>query len=99
MNLTFTSLENKILLEIAIKPRSIKFLYWEYVDKEQCSRAGLYKALTSLKAKGVIKENRELGIGIVKLNRQWINEGYDFFRKLLPFYKESLETIPFTGLA
>ena len=80
MQLSFSSLESKLILEIAEKPLSVKFLHRKYVDTGECSHYGYYKTLTSLQEKGVILHDQATGILI--LTTKWISDGFDFFQQL-----------------
>jgi hypothetical protein len=80
MNFSFSILENKLLLEIAEKPRSIRFLYREYVEKGECSRSGYYKAIANLTEKGVISQDPLTHI--LALTTKWISDCFDFFKEL-----------------
>lgn len=66
-------------MELAGRSRSATELYEKYVDKRRCSRAGYYKALTCLKKKEVILEKDRM----LSINKIWLADSYDFFRKLV----------------
>ncbi|HYF29130.1 MAG TPA: hypothetical protein VEA36_02055 [Candidatus Paceibacterota bacterium] len=79
MKMTFSSLENSILMEVIHTPRSVAELYQKYVERSRCSRAGFYKAVASLKKKEVVVEEGRL----LSVNKIWLADSYDFFRKLV----------------
>jgi hypothetical protein len=83
MDLTFSALENKLLLFIAEKPRSIKFLYRKFVEAQACSKTGFYKAIRNLEQKQVIRTSKEARM--VCITSKWASEGKKFFNNLRGF--------------
>ncbi|MDO8624359.1 MAG: hypothetical protein Q7R54_03315 [bacterium] len=78
MKMTFSLLENNLLVDAASKPLSVRTLYKKYVAGKRCSRAGFYKALYSLKKKEVVLEEN----GTLSVNKIWLAESYAFFKKV-----------------
>lgn len=79
MRMTFSPLENSVLMEVAAKPCLVTELYEKYVEKKRCSRAGFYKTLSSLKAKEVVTDKD----GLLAVNKIWLAEANDFFARLV----------------
>ena|SRR3989344_3297242 len=79
MKMTFSPLENSLLMEMANRPHAIVNLYERYVTGRRCSRAGFYKAVSSLKKKEVITEKSR----VISINKIWVAESYVFFKSLV----------------
>src|SRR3989338_7422974 len=79
MQMTFSPLENNVLMQVAQQSRSISDLYTKYVDEQKVSRAGFYKALASLKKKEVLFVKDK----IVSVNKIWLAASQRFFQNLI----------------
>lgn len=79
MKMTFSPLENCLLVDVVHKPLPLTSLYAKYVGGSRCSRAGFYKALSSLQKKEVVIEKNR----VLSVNKIWLSDSYDFFSKLV----------------
>lgn len=79
MEMTFSPLENDILLQVVKQPREVSFLYNIFVSQRKLSRAGFYKALASLKRKEVVFLRKK----IVSINKIWLAKSHQFFGSLI----------------
>jgi len=77
--MTFSPLENEMLLSVAQKPQSVTDLYKKYVTGKRCSRAGFYKALEGLRNKEVVVEKEK----VLSMNKIWLADSFYFFKKLV----------------
>ncbi len=79
MQMTFSPLENEILLEVVNQPRGISYLYAKYVNEGKISRAGFYKVIASLKRKEVVLVKGKF----VSVNKIWLATSQRFFQNLV----------------
>lgn len=82
--MTFSALENRILHDVLQKPQTTSHLLDTYVGKRGVSRAGLYKALASLKRKEVLL----VKTGFVTVNKIWLANSYQFFKRVARLKQE-----------
>lgn len=77
--MTFSQLENDILLQVVKQPRNVSFLYNIFIFQKKLSKAGFYKALTTLKRKEIVFLKNK----IVSVNKIWLTKSYEFFENLI----------------